>query len=76
LSQVGEHPFQLDSPRPSVPLKDFAYNELRYRALALTRPEEAEALLRQAQAGVAAKYRHYEELARLDGQPATRDGGR
>jgi len=62
--QVGEHPFQLDSPRPTRPLKDYAYNELRYRALTLTRPAEAEQLLREAQAGVEEKYRTYEALAR------------
>ena len=64
LRQVGEHPFQLDSPRPTRPLKDYAYNELRYRALTLTRPAEAEQLLREAQAGVEEKYRTYEALAR------------
>ncbi len=42
---VDENPFRLDSPRPRIPLKDYAYNELRYRSLADTRPAEAEALL-------------------------------
>jgi pyruvate-ferredoxin/flavodoxin oxidoreductase len=67
---IGENPFRLDSPRPTIPLKDYAYNELRYRALSLTRPADAEALLRQAQAGVKDKYRSYEQLASLDGGPA------
>jgi hypothetical protein len=39
---------------------------LRYRALALMRPEEADELLREAQAGVIAKYRSYEALAAGD----------
>jgi len=69
MRSVGENPFRLDSPRPTIPLKDFAYNELRYRALAFTRPAEAEALLRQAQAGVDDKYRSYEEFASLEGGP-------
>ena len=42
---VGENPFRLDSPRPTIPFKDYAYNEIRYRSLAATRPEEARALL-------------------------------
>jgi len=67
---VGESPFRLDSPRPTIPLKDFVYNELRYRALITTRPSEAEALLRQAQAGVDEKYKSYEELASLGGPAA------
>jgi pyruvate-ferredoxin/flavodoxin oxidoreductase len=67
---IGENPFRLDSPRPAIALKDYAYNELRYRGLTLTRPAEAEALLRQAQAGVADKYRTYEQLASLKVGPA------
>ena len=58
MRQIGESPFRLDSPRPTVPFKDYAYNELRYQALALTRPEEAAALLRQAQADVEREIPH------------------
>jgi pyruvate-ferredoxin/flavodoxin oxidoreductase len=70
MRRIGERPFRLDSPRPTVPFKDYAYNELRYQALALTRPEEAAALLRQAQNDVDEKYRIYEEFASLPGGPA------
>jgi pyruvate-ferredoxin/flavodoxin oxidoreductase len=70
MRKVGERPFRLDSPRPTVPFKEYAYNELRYQALALTRPQEAAALLRQAQADVEEKYRIYEEFASLGGGPA------
>jgi pyruvate-ferredoxin/flavodoxin oxidoreductase len=64
---VGENPFRLDSPRPRIPLKSYAYNELRYRALATTRPAEAAAVMAEAQEAVTAKYRQYEELAGYDG---------
>ncbi len=67
MRQAGEAPFRLDSPRPSIPLKDYAYNELRYRSLATTRPEEAAALLAQASAAVMEKYAQYETLATRDG---------
>jgi len=70
LRKGGERPFRLDSPRPTVPFKDYAYNELRYQALALTRPEEAAALLRQAQIDVDEKYRIYEDFASLRAGPA------
>jgi pyruvate-ferredoxin/flavodoxin oxidoreductase len=70
MRRVGENPFRLDSPRPSVPLKDYAYNELRYRALAMTQPAEAEELLRQAQADVIDKYRTYERFASLETGPS------
>jgi pyruvate-ferredoxin/flavodoxin oxidoreductase len=67
MRTVGENPFILDSPRPRIPLKAYAYNELRYSSLARSRPEEADALLAMAQAAVTEKYREYEELARRDG---------
>ena len=45
----GANPFRLDSPRPTIPFKDYAYNEIRYRSLATTRPEDARELLAAAQ---------------------------
>ncbi len=63
----GQNPFRLDSPRPRLKLKDFAYNELRYTSLARTQPERAEHMLRQAQAVVDERYRVYEDLAARDG---------
>jgi len=69
MRKIGEAPFRLDSPRPTIPLKDYAYNELRYRALAAMRPEEAAALLRQAQENVTEKYRTYESFARVSAGP-------
>ncbi|MDR3415593.1 MAG: pyruvate:ferredoxin (flavodoxin) oxidoreductase [Nevskia sp.] len=65
LRDSHENPFRLDSPRPSIAFKDYAYNELRYRSLATTRPQEAEQLLRQAQTDIEAKYRSYEEMASI-----------
>jgi len=67
MRRVGQNPFRLDSPSPRIPLKDYAYNELRYRMLANTHPDEATILLTQAQAAVTAKYQQYEDLAGFDG---------
>jgi pyruvate-ferredoxin/flavodoxin oxidoreductase len=63
MRTVGENPFRLDSPRPAIPFRDYAYNEIRYRALAQARPEEAAQLLAAAQAAIDEKYRTYEEMA-------------
>jgi len=68
MRTVGERPFRLDSPRPSIPFKNYAYNELRYRALANTDPDAAEMLLAQAQQVVTEKYQQYEELAARGGE--------
>jgi len=70
LRKEGENPFRLDSPRPTKSFKDYAYNELRYHALALTRPTEAAELLREAQADIEDKYRTYEEFAMLGSGPS------
>jgi pyruvate-ferredoxin/flavodoxin oxidoreductase len=67
MSRVGENPFRLDSPRPTIALEDYMYNELRFRALRSERPADAEELLRQAQRAVDEKYRLYEGLASLPG---------
>ena len=63
MRDIGENPFLLDSPRPTIPFRDYAYNETRYRALAQSRPEEAEMLMAAAQAALLEKYRSYEEMA-------------
>ena len=70
MRAIKENPFRLNSPRPTIPFKDYAYNELRYRALQALRPLEANELLRQAQAAVNEKYRSYEAFAALEGTPA------
>jgi pyruvate-ferredoxin/flavodoxin oxidoreductase len=78
MRSAGERPFRLDSPRPTIPLKAYAYNELRYRALVDSDPETAATLIAQAQQVVSEKYRQYEELAARGGEsfhPAGRGAG-
>ncbi len=67
MRRIGQNPFRLDSPRPTIPFKDYAYNEIRYSSLADARPDDAAALLSTAQAAVVEKYRQYEDLAERDG---------
>jgi pyruvate-ferredoxin/flavodoxin oxidoreductase len=68
MRTAGERPFRLDSPRPTIPLEKYAYNELRYRALTTTEPRAAATLIAQAQQVVTEKYRQYEELASRGGE--------
>ena len=78
MRSAGGEPFRLDSPRPTIPLKDYAYNELRYRSLANSRPEDAAELLAHAQTAASEKYAQYEALANRDGSrfhPDTRTSG-
>ncbi|WP_198403476.1 pyruvate:ferredoxin (flavodoxin) oxidoreductase [Celeribacter ethanolicus] len=69
LHGSGTPPFMLDSPRPTLPFKDYAYGELRYRQLTQSRPEEAAELLEMAQSGILDKYRTYEEFAEMEKGP-------
>jgi pyruvate-ferredoxin/flavodoxin oxidoreductase len=63
MRKIGATPFVLDSPRPRTKFRDYAYNEIRYRALAQARPEEAAGLLAAAEQAIEEKYRLYEEMA-------------
>ncbi|MFZ9387677.1 MAG: pyruvate:ferredoxin (flavodoxin) oxidoreductase [Chitinophagaceae bacterium] len=63
LRKKNQNPFVLDSPRPSLPLRDYAYNELRYKVLTITNPETAEELMKHAQDLVNLKWKTYEEMA-------------
>jgi pyruvate-ferredoxin/flavodoxin oxidoreductase len=59
----GRHEFVLDSQPPSIPLKEYAYREIRYRMLSFTKPEEARRLLAIAQADIDQRWRVYSSLA-------------
>jgi pyruvate-ferredoxin/flavodoxin oxidoreductase len=66
---MGQNPFMLDSQRPRIKLEDYAYNEIRYRMLTRTHPDEAKRLMALAQENVKIKWRVYEEMA-TRGDPA------
>ena len=68
MRRIGERPFRLDSPRPTIPFREYAYNEPRYRMLTSTNPRAADQLLTSAQQVVTEKYRQYEELASRGGE--------
>ena len=55
--------FILDSPAPSIPVKAYAYNEIRYKMLTYTNPDEAARLLDAAQQDVNQRWSVYTSLA-------------
>ena len=61
----GKNPLQLDSKAPRIPLKDYIYNENRYRMLLQSNPVAAERLLAAAQAHVNERWQHFQDLASL-----------
>jgi pyruvate-ferredoxin/flavodoxin oxidoreductase len=66
LRGAFQKPFVLDSPRPRIRLKDYAYNEMRYKLLTRTNPEEAEHLMAVAQELVELRWQTYEYMAQQD----------
>jgi pyruvate-ferredoxin/flavodoxin oxidoreductase len=67
MRSAGERPFRLDSPRPTLALHEYVYQELRYRALVQRDPQAAQTLLAQAEQVVREKYLQYERLASRGG---------
>ena len=63
LRKKKQNPFILDSTRPVIPLKEFAYKELRYKVLTQSNPAHAEELMVLAQEMVNLRWKNYEELA-------------
>jgi pyruvate-ferredoxin/flavodoxin oxidoreductase len=66
LKAEGKNPFQLDSKAPSIPLRDYAYNETRYSMLTRSMPERAEKLMVEAQAVVMERWAKYEQMAKTE----------
>jgi pyruvate-ferredoxin/flavodoxin oxidoreductase len=65
LAREGKNPLQLDSKAPSIPLKDYAYNEARYSMLARADPDRASRLLKLAEGDVARRWELYEHMASM-----------
>jgi pyruvate-ferredoxin/flavodoxin oxidoreductase len=63
----NENPFILDSGRPKIPLKQYAYNEVRYKVLSHTNPKEAEHLMDLAQQAINRRWSVYEDMAARSG---------
>ena len=68
LREQGKNPFQLDSKAPSIPLRQYVYEEARYSMLARSHPDHARELLRKAQDDVERQWRVYESRAAMAGE--------
>ncbi|MGA8230048.1 MAG: pyruvate:ferredoxin (flavodoxin) oxidoreductase [Candidatus Acidiferrales bacterium] len=68
LRMEGKNPFQLDSQAPSIPLRQYAYQEARYSMLARSEPEAARHLLRIAQDDVNRNWQVYQNRAAAPGR--------
>jgi len=68
LRLEGKNPFQLDSKPPSIPFKQYAYQEARYTMLVRSDPEAARELLKLAQDDVERQWRVYSGRAAMAGR--------
>jgi pyruvate-ferredoxin/flavodoxin oxidoreductase len=64
LEAEGKPPLVIDSKEPTLTFAEYAYNENRYRALQLTSPVMAEALMQQAEADVKRRWEYLKHLAK------------
>ena len=71
LRLEGKNPFLLDSKAPSIPLKQYAYQEARYTMLARSNPKAARELLSAAQDDVERQWRVYSNRAAMPGRAET-----
>ncbi len=63
--EVDGKPLTLDSKDPSIPFRDFAYNEARFKSLTKTMPEHAEELLKDAQREIDRRWNIYKQMEQM-----------
>jgi pyruvate-ferredoxin/flavodoxin oxidoreductase len=73
LAAQNQNPLRLDSRKPSIPYREYAYNQTRFKMLTKSRPQDARRLLELAQRDATARWKTYEQMASIpfapEGQP-------
>jgi pyruvate-ferredoxin/flavodoxin oxidoreductase len=62
----GKNPLQLDSKEPSIPFKEYAYAETRFRSLKNKDPERAKMLIELGQRDCNRRWALYSQMAQMD----------
>ena len=65
LIDEGKNPLTIESKDPTVAVRDYAYNETRYRMLVQSDEARAELLMQQATADVAKRWELYRQMAAI-----------
>ncbi len=66
LAHGGEHPFHLDSRKPTIPFSEFAEQEARFAMVARSDPQNAERLAALAQKDIDDQWHYYEQMAGVE----------
>lgn len=62
----GLNPLQIDSAEPSIEVRQYAYNEPRFKSLVSSNPEHAELLMKQLQEDVKARWQSLAKMAQVE----------
>jgi pyruvate-ferredoxin/flavodoxin oxidoreductase len=65
-AHAGQHPFHLDSRKPTKPFRDLAAQEARFAMLARSDPKRAEQLFALAQQDIDDQWHYYEQMAGVE----------
>jgi pyruvate-ferredoxin/flavodoxin oxidoreductase len=66
LAHAGEHPFHLDSRKPTIPFSELAQQEARFAMVARSDPKNAERLTALAQKDIDDQWHYYEQMAGVE----------
>ncbi len=65
LAREGKNPLKLDSKAPDLALKEYVYQEARFRAVRQFDPEWAEKLLKLAEEDIRRRWQRYDYLSKM-----------
>ncbi|MEW5795694.1 MAG: pyruvate:ferredoxin (flavodoxin) oxidoreductase [Candidatus Zixiibacteriota bacterium] len=65
LLKKGENPLKLDSKAPSIPFREFAFAENRFRQLVAKNPDRAEMLIQLGQEDCDRRWNYYSQIAAM-----------
>jgi pyruvate-ferredoxin/flavodoxin oxidoreductase len=66
LALEGKNPLVLDSKAPKIPVREYAYNETRFKMLTKSKPEEAKKLITLLQEDVNERWHMYENMSKIE----------
>ena len=71
LQRLGKNPMVLDYKGPKIPVKEYMYNETRFKMVENMNAKEAQKFLETAEFHAKEMYRRYENLAKMNYQDTT-----
>ncbi len=74
LIAQGKNPLSIDSKPPTLPFEEYAYHQTRFKMLTKTQPEQAKALIVQAQRDAQQRYEFFRKLTSVYAEVFGNDG--